>query len=157
MTSVRYSVPKYNLAKQLRTPGGVPVVEALEAAATNLAQLRGDGIAELAAVVRRAQDCFEAFPLDVDADRIASLYAIAAGGIGIGAVCGAPAADAALISLCDLLDNMRVTKRFDPEAVAVHLQSLHLLAGPQGQDLGEAASAAILGGLRKVTTRYAER
>lgn len=157
MTSVRYAIPKYKLTKQLRTPGGLPVAEALEAAAANLAQLRDHGAAELAALVRGAQICFEAFPADVGADQIAPLYAIIAGGIGIGAICGTPAADAALISLCDLLDNMRVNGRFDPEAVAVHLQSLHLLTGPRGRDLDESASAAILGGLRRVTTRYAER
>lgn len=157
MTSVRYAVPKYRLTKQLKAPGGLPVVEALEAAAANLAQLRGEGVAELAALVARAQACFDGFPATADADQIAALYAIAGEGIGIGAICGTPAADATLISLCELLDNMRVSGRFDRDAVAVHLQSLHLLAGPHGQNLDDAASAAILDGLKKVATRYAER
>jgi hypothetical protein len=76
--------------------------------------------------------------------------------VGTGAVCGIPGADTALISLCNLLDYLQTTRRWDLEAVAVHVKTLQLLVGSAGQNLGQAASDAILSGLTKVSARYAQ-
>jgi hypothetical protein len=81
------------------------------------------------------------------------VYAIAVRGIGGGRICGAPAVDTALISLCDLIDHLRTTKRYDRKAIGVHVSSWRLL---MGAGLPEAGTAAILDGLRRVNLRYAE-
>ena len=154
MSAVRYVFPKNKLAAQLRVPGGLPVVEALEAARANLEKLSAQSLKELCALTSDAQACFERFPVDSNTDALMELYAICARGVGMGSVCGKPAADTTLISLCDLLDRLRATGRWDREAVAVHVQTLKILVLGAGQETGEAATAILLG-LKKVSARYA--
>ena len=156
MSSVSFVQPKNKLAAQLKVPGGLPVVEALAAAQANLLELRPQCLVELQALLARAQACFARSPSEFSPDTLKDLYAIAAGGVGMGAVCDSPVVDTALISLCDLLDHLRATARWDREAVAVHVQTLQLLVPGAGPALGEAAASALLSGLRKVSARYAQ-
>ena len=153
--SVRIVFPKLKLAAQLRTPGGLPVEEALAAAEASLAEIRPQCLSELQALVVDAEACFEHFRTEYNADLLTSLYAIAVRGVGAGSVCGAPAADSALISLCDLLDRLRAAGRWDRDAVAVHVRTLQLLVHAAGQNLDPAAASKILEGLHKVSARYA--
>ena len=122
----------------------------------NLAQLRPEGLSELKALASDALDCFERFPADFSAEPLRELYAIAARGIGAGAVVGAPAVDTALVSLCDLLDYLSTSKRWDHEAVAVHVRTLQLLVLGAGKDMDEATADAIVSGLKKVSAIYAQ-
>jgi hypothetical protein len=154
MSSVRYEFPKFKLTQQLREPGGVAVAEALEAARANLAELSPDCMTELQAATAAALACFQKFPAEFNAEALQSLYAIAARAVGIGAVCGMPSADAAFVSLCNLLDHLTVIKRWDLEAIAVHVQTLQLLAAGVRNHLSEPAIDQILAGLQKVTRRY---
>jgi hypothetical protein len=156
VSSVRYVIPKNKLGAQLRIPGGLPVAEALEAAHANLAELRPQCLMALQALTRDAQACFQRFPAAFSPEALKALYAIAARGVGTGSVCGAPAVDATLISLCDLLDHLRATERWDREAVSVHVQTLNLLVLGAGHEMDEAAANAILAGLKKVSARYAQ-
>jgi hypothetical protein len=156
MSNVRFVFPKHKLAEQLRQAGGLPVAEAVEAAQANLAELRPECLSELQALTGEAAACFEQFPAVFDPAPLRTLYGIASRGVGTGAVCGTPAADTALISLCNLLDYLQTTRRWDLDAVAVHVKTLQLLVGSAGQDLGEAASDAILSGLTQVSARYAQ-
>lgn len=154
MTSVQYLFPKLKLTQQLKAPGGLPVAEALEAAHANLAELQPQCVGELRTRVGEAVACFQRFPAEFDADLLAELYAIAARAVGLGGVGGIPAADAALVSLCDLLDRLGVRVCWDLEAVAVHVQTLQLLALGEAQ-ADAAATEKLLSGLRKISARYA--
>jgi hypothetical protein len=154
MSSVRYEFPKYKLTEQLREPGGLAVSEAVQAAVANLEELRPECSQELQNAVAAAYACFRAFPATFDPAGLQQLYAIAARAVGIGAVCGAPAADAAFVSLCNLLDNLSVIRRWDLEAIAVHVQTLQLLAARVRDELDTPAIDQVLAGLEKVTRRY---
>jgi hypothetical protein len=153
--SVTITYPKLRLATQLRQAGGLAVADAVQAANANLEDIREDCLSELQAAAGAAKACFQRFPDSFEAASLQELYAIAARAIGIGAVCGAPGADGALVSLCDLLDRLTTSGCWDREAVAVHVQTLQLLASDSGQDLDAAAVAHMLAGLQKVSGRYA--
>ena len=152
--SVKFEFPKYKLTSQLREPGGLAVADAVDNAQSNLEQLRPECASELQAAAAAALASFQAFPASFDAASLHELYAIAARAVGIGAVCGAPAADATFVSLCNLLDHLTVIKRWDLEAIAVHVQTLQLLAARVRDKLDAPAIEQVLAGLEKVTRRY---
>jgi hypothetical protein len=156
MSSVRFVFPKIKLAEQLRVPGGKAVAEALDSAEANLAELQPECLDELRALADAAVACFATFPAAFAPEPLKELYAIAVRGVGIGAISGAPAADTTLISLCDLLDHLGATSRWDQEAVAVHVHTLQLLVSQAGKGMTPEAEAAILSGLKKVSQRYAQ-
>ena len=157
MSRVRYEFPKFKLTQQLRQPGGVAVAEAMEAAEANLEELRPDCASELQAATAAALACFQTFPRSFEAAALQRLYAISARAVGLGAVCGAPAADATFVSLCNLLDHLTVIQRWDLEAIAVHVQTLQLLAARLRDDLDAPAIEQVLAGLEKVTRRYSQQ
>lgn len=156
MSSVRFVFPKLKLAEQLRVPGGKPVAEAVEEAEANLATLQPECLDELKVLTEAAAACFARFPATFAPEPLKDLYAIAVRGVGIGAISGAPAADSTLISLCDLLDHLGATGRWDQEAVAVHVHTLQLLVSQAGKAMTPEAETAILSGLKKVSQRYAQ-
>jgi hypothetical protein len=67
-------------------------------------------------------------------------------------VCGVPGVDVALTSLCDLLDYLRTQKRYDRDAIAVHIRAWRLL---MRLDLPAEGQDAVLDGLKQVSRRYA--
>lgn len=150
--SVRFVFPKLRLTSLLKTPGGLPVGEAIEQASANLKTLQPEAIRELHAVVERAEAAFAAMPAGFDETSLAELYALISSSIGIGSVSGAAAADTVLVSLSNLLDHLTVHRLWDRPAVEVHIQALRLLLSPAGQGRG---ADAVLDGLRRVTQRYA--
>jgi hypothetical protein len=154
MSSVRYEFPKFKLTQQLREPGGLAVAEAVETADANLEELRPDCADELQKAITAALTCFQTFPAAFDAAALQRLYAISARAVGIGRICGAPAADATLVSLCNLLDHLSIIQRWDLEAIAVHVQTLQLLAARLREGLDAPAIEQVLAGLEKVTRRY---
>jgi hypothetical protein len=152
MSSVRFVFPKPRLARLLKMPGGLPVAEALERAQANLEDLKPTCLAELQALLELSEARVEAMGEAGDEDGLTELYAIAVRGIGGGHVCGVPSVDGALTSLCDLLDHLRTTGRFDRAAIAVHLQAWRLLLTG---DLPLDAARTMVEGLRKVSARFA--
>lgn len=152
MSSVRFVFPKPRLAQLLKTPGGLPVAEALERAQTNLEEIRPTCNAELQALLELAEVGFEALSATFDDAGMERIYAVAVRGVGGGQVCGMPGVDVALTSLCDLLDHLRTHRRYDREAIGVHVRAWRLLMTldlpPEGQN-------AVLDGLRQVSRRYA--
>lgn len=151
MSSVRFVFPKPKLAKLLKMPGGLPVAEALERAQANLETIRPTCLAELQALLELCQARFETLGEANDDEGMAELYAIAVRGIGGGEVCQLPTADIVLTSLCDLLDHLRTSQRYDRPAIGVHIQAWRMLMATGEQP----ASAAMADGLRKVSARYA--
>ena len=152
MTSVRFVFPKPRLNELLRTPGGLPVAEAIENARKNLEAIKPTCTAELMALLELSEAGFWNLKDDFDDAALEELYAIAVKGIGAGEVCGVPPVDVALTSFCDLLDHLRTLKRFDREAVGVHVRAWRLL---MSAELPEAGAKQVLDGLLKVSGRYA--
>jgi hypothetical protein len=151
--SVRFVVPKLRLAKLLRTPGGLPVAEALQAAEANLQLIGPTCQAELMELLLLCEQSFATLGGEFDDAALEGIYVIAVRGIGGGRVSGLPSVDTALISLCDLIDHLRTTGRYDRKAIGVHVSSWRLL---MGGNLPDAGVQAVLDGLRKVNLRYAD-
>ena len=150
--SVRFIRPENVLGKALRATGGLKVSQALAAATENLIELEAPAIAELQATLSQTEAQFAAYGSAFDDGKLDKLYLVANQAIGLAALCGLPAVDEAVVSLCDLLDKLKVRKRWDPEAVGVHIHALRALltANP-----GDAQVRAILAGLRQVSAKYA--
>jgi hypothetical protein len=153
--SVKIHTPPVRLAKLLRTPGGLPVAEAVQRAGAGLLSLRQDCLAELKAMLEVAEAVAGRAGDGFDAEVLAELYAVVSKPIGVPSVCGLTSMDTALISLSDLLDYLKGQQRWDANAVAVHLRALRLLLHTEGA-ADAAGTQAILAGLRKVSQRYAK-
>ena len=152
MSNVRFVFPKPRLNELLRAPGGVPVAEALARCEANLDAIKPSCMAELLALLELSEARLAAMGAELDDEGMGDLYSIAVRGIGAGKVCGVPAVDDALVSLCDLLDFLRTQARYDRDAIAVHSRAWRLLSTP---NLPAAASAEILSGLMKVSRKFA--
>ena len=152
MSAVQYVFPKLQLAKQLRTPGGLPVVEAIAQAEANLRSLRSSCHAELLALLEFAEAASARLRADAEDAVMSEIYGAAARGIGAGRVSGAPGVDEALDSLCDLIDRLSSSGRRDREAILVHIHSWRLL---MNTGLPQASQDEVLSGLRKISARYA--
>ena len=151
MNTARFTVPKQRLAQQLRTPGGLPVPEALAAASANLAALKPACISDLQQRLEAAEAVAARLDAEFDDAGMVALYEAAVGGIGLGEVCGAGSVDVALHSLCDLVDHLRTLKRYDAGAVGVHLRAWRLLISTE---LPPEGAQAVLAGLNKVSALF---
>ena len=154
MSAVKIHTPPVRLAKLLRTPGGLPVAEAVQRAGAGLHALKGDCLGELKAVLEAAEACAGRATGPYDEALLSELYGIVSTPIGVPSVCGLPSVDTALTSLSDLLDYLKGQARWDANAVAVHLRAFRLLLHTEGA-ADETGTQAILAGLRKVSQRYA--
>jgi hypothetical protein len=151
MTTARFTVPKHRLTEQLKTPGGLPVAEAVSNAEANLAELKPQCVGELRGLLEAAEKVFAAAGSAYDAAAVTELYNTAVRGIGLGEVCGVGSVDVALNSLCDLLDHLTTNRRYDSEAVGVHLRAWRLLITTE---LPPEGARAVLAGLNKVSALY---
>ncbi|MEO6339970.1 MAG: hypothetical protein ABIO39_08040 [Caulobacteraceae bacterium] len=151
--SVRSLFPKPRLAALMRKPGGVPAVEALAAAGQNLQELRGECLADLEEVLAKIEAMFAAFPSTFDDRAATELYDLCRSSLGVAGAVGMDAIDTALSSLCTLLDNLKIRRIANVEAVGVHVRSLRVLV--RSADVATPAEMdAILSGLRMVSERY---
>jgi hypothetical protein len=151
VNAVRFVFPKPRLAKLLKLPGGLPVAEALERAQANLETIRPTCLEEMETLVEMAETRLKSMGEAHDDPAMAELYGVAVRGIGGGQVCHVPAVDAALTSLCDLLDHLRTSGRYDRAAIAVHVQAWRMLLTMEDP----AGAAAVVEGLKQVSARYA--
>jgi hypothetical protein len=150
MALARFTVPKQRLAAQLKTPGGLPVAEAVANAQSNLAELKPQCIGELRELLEAAEKVYADLAA-YDQAGVGALYDSAVRGIGLGEVCGAGSVDVALHSFCDLLDHLQTHERYDAEAVGVHLRAWRLLITTE---LPPEGAQAVLAGLNKVSALY---
>jgi len=147
-------MPKRQLGALLRTPGGLPLAEAVERATANLGTLAGACVAEIGQSIDRAEACIARCPPGFDEGFLVDLYGVVSPPIGVASVCGLGAIDVALHSLCDLVDHLRSTGRWDIEAMQVHVQALKLLLHTESAQNAQ-QTEAVLSGLRQVSQRYA--
>ena len=155
MSAVKIFTPPVKLAKLLRTPGGLPVAEAVQRAGAGLAGLKTECLGELKTVLEEAEACAARATGAYDPVVADQLYKIVSTPIGVPSVCGLQSVDTALISLSDLLDYLKGQARWDANAVAVHLRAFRLLLHTEGA-ADQAGTQANLAGLRQVSQRYAK-
>ncbi len=137
------------LAALVMEPGGMRASDAIARADANLEAVRDDCIAAIDRHLERIEELHgdatqKATPAVKDEmyERANEIHGLA-GIFGLG-----PLGEAAF-SLCELLDRLRATRVWKPEAVDVHLSALRLLRHPpQG-----GGAEAMLQGLRTVTDR----
>jgi len=153
MSAVRIHRPKYALATMLRKPGGKTVAEAVEAADANLEGLKEAAWPKLDEGLAEVEGGFARYGEVFDEALIGEHYQKAVGLIGLPSLCGLDALENAAHSLCDLLDRLRTTGKWDKDGVKVHIQALRLLRSLPPEE--EAMAAPILDGLRKVRERHA--
>lgn len=137
----------------LRKPGGTTVAEAVQRAETNLEGLQEAGWVQLDDGLAAMDKIFARYGDRFDGDLIAEHYGEAVRLIGLPSLCGLDALENAAHSLCDLLDRLSTTGRWDRDGVQVHIQALRLLRNlPPGAD---GVAEPVLDGLRKVRERHA--
>lgn len=150
MSKAIFTVPNYRLSKLLRQSGGKSVAAAVKDASDGVASLAQDclkSIDELLVEIDRGLKAFAGAPDKAAAAN--ALYKLTNQLIGLAGAARLDEMDRAAYSLCDLLDRMSRARRWDVDAVAVHVQALHLLRNPNA--LGSVQSlAAVLVGLKKV-------
>jgi hypothetical protein len=152
--SVRMMFPKNRLAALIRAPGGLRVADAMAQANANLQSIRGACLDDLQAVVEDLEARVAAYPGGYDAEAAAGIYEVASRSFGVAGAFGMEAVDTALGSLCLLLDNLRLRRTWDADAVVVHVRSLRLVVNAAEADVDDGVEQ-ILNGLRLVSARYA--
>lgn len=152
--SVSFHTPKRQLTQLLKTPGGLPVAEAVERATKNLGTLAGACVTEVGSVTQQAEAMMARRPASFDEAFLTELYGVVNPPIGLSSICGLDGIDVALHSMCDLLDHLKTTQRWDVEAMQVHVQALKLLLHTESARNAQ-QTEAVLSGLRKVSQRYA--
>ena len=151
MTASKIFTPPVRLAKLVRTPGGLPVAEALEAANAGLSGMRQAALDDTRATLSGAQAFLAKFE-SPNPEQIGELYLIVSRPIGIASVCGLPGIDKVLLSSANLLDIMKMHVRWNREPVELHINSLALLLS--NPDLSLNPDSPLVVGLQKVVDRY---
>lgn len=137
----------------LRKPGGTTVAQAVEQAETNLEGLQEAGLLQLDSGLAAVEAVFVRYGEAFDRALITEHYALAVKLIGLPSLCGFDALENAAHSLCDLLDRLGATGRWDRDGVQVHIRALRLLRNlPAGTD---DVAEPVLDGLRRVRERHA--
>jgi hypothetical protein len=151
----RIHFPKTRLAELAARPGGPPRDIAIEGALKSLESMRGESdneiVKSIAAMEKAVFDPANKGKLTDDqmvlvlrgADQIVTL----AGTFGYAAL------DVAARSLCDVADGLLQARMHDIEPIAVHVQSLRIVA-PGGPKLSEENVVKILEELAKVNKHF---
>lgn len=150
MSRAIFTAPNYRLSKLLKKPGGKSIAAAIEAAAENVSTLKVPCLEHVDEALVEIDAHLRAFIEMEDKSAPAkALYDCVNAMIGLAGAVGLREVDRASFSLCDLLDRMMRTQRWEIEPIAVHVQSLHLLRQPA--IIESAASVrAVMSGLQKV-------
>lgn len=141
--STSISFPKQRLARLLRMPGGKSVAAALQDADAALAAL-DEGLAEIARLLPLTRSLADGEAREART----RIYHEANAMVGVAHVAGLPHLDRAAYGLCELADGLMAQGRWDADAVAVHVQALHLLRQAQFGD-----AMTVLDGLEKVRVK----
>ena len=144
--------PANRLAKLIRTPGGPTVQQVLAAADARLLDIAEAGRLELQRLLASIQTLGQALGTSPTEGQIDAIYGLSDEVLSIAAVAGSPDFGPAALSLCELLDGLKVRKTWNVSAVQVHLEGLQLLADPSVAHSTE-QTHAVVEGLRRVVQR----
>ena len=154
MSAVRFLFPENRLGKLVNAPGGLLRRDAVAGAAANLEEMREDCLKDIDAALAEVDAALAGQEAPLDPDAFQHAYGAVCGMIGlVGGASGLEDVAAAGRSLCDLLDRLHVSARWNAAAIKVHLDTLHLLR--RSADLPEGMAAAALTALRAMTLKIA--
>ncbi len=145
--------PKTRLAELAARPGGMLRDDAVDAAAGSIESMR----AESENKIREAIAALEAIAFapggKLDAACMAQVLERADMVVTLAGMFGFGALDKAARSLCDLADGMLRAGQYDRAPIAVHAQTMHLLA-PGSMTLAPEHAEQMLAELAKVTEHF---
>ncbi len=137
------------LAKLVREPGGLKVSVALEQAEENLESVRDECLIAVDERLAEIERLHRSSPKQPNDEIVEQIYRAANDIHGLAGVFDLSELGDAAFSLCELVDRLRTTGRWNGASIEVHLFALRLLRHPDEH----ADRAAILEGLRQVTDR----
>jgi hypothetical protein len=147
--------PKTRLAELAARAGGMAREDALAGAMKSIEAMRGesDGAIRdaIAAMEKIVYACSTVGALD-DAQMLAVLRHADQIVTLAGTFCY-PALDSAARSLCDIADGLRRGGRYDVKPIAVHVQTMHLMA-PGAMALSPEHAEMMLGELAKIAAHF---
>ncbi len=138
------------LSELLHRPGGITADEAVTAAEQRLDGLRDRGLSDIAATIHDM--VVLGSEIDVGPDEKASreLYRLSNSLVGVAGVFGKGELGDVSLSLCTLIERLLLARRWDRDAVQLHLNSLRLLS----QDgISPVQTATVIAALRQVVDR----
>lgn len=148
MSDVKKYVVKYPLATKLQTGPQISVEQAVQRAQDLVEAMQDDLLAAVDAEIANVQKQAGS----IDPARLKSLYESADRLMAIASACHLKAVSDAARGLCDLLEQLRVTHRWDEPGVSVHVATLRALR----HQPSPASAAVVLEGLAKVREKVAK-
>lgn len=154
MIPVTTSFPRTRLSQLVERAGGVARDAAVEGAMASVESLRGEGdeaIMRLMAAIETAMT--DARGAKLPSDKIRGILQNADQLVTLAGTFGYESLAKVMRSLCDVADGLIRTGLQDAAPIAVHVQSMRLLA-PGSAALSPAAIGTMLAELSKVLTHY---
>ncbi len=134
------------LAKLVEAPGGMKAGAALDAAEANLEAIQSECLDALDAQIGQLDRICADATADMADETKGEVYALANDVHSVAGTFNLTELSEAAYSLCELVDNLRSTGRWNKAAVDVHVSSFHLLRHPDAAD-----RSSVVRGLRRVT------
>lgn len=154
MSSVRTSFPRTRLSQLVERAGGIGRDLAVEGAMASVELLRGEGeetIARMMSAIDTALTSTRKGKLQPE--RLTEILQYADQIVTLAGTFGYEPLAKVMRSLCDVADGLNRAGLLDAAPIAVHVQSMHLLA-PGGPTLSPEQIDTVLAELSKILTHY---
>lgn len=149
MSGVKKHRVKYPLASKLTTGPQMSVEQAVQKAQVLVEEIKDDLLAavdaEIANVQRKADG--------IELNELKSLYESADRLMAIASACHLKAVSEAALGLCDLLEHLRIAKRWDEPGVSVHVATLKALRN----EPSDQSAQVVLAGLARVRAKVSSK
>jgi hypothetical protein len=147
--------PKTRLAELAARAGGMTRDDAVDAALSSLESMRPSADAEIRASIAALEGIvFSRSAGDLlDAEKLSAVLKYADQVVTLAGTFCYPALDTAAKSLCDVADGLLRSETYRREPIAVHVQTMHLLA-PGVMSLSQEHTETMLGELAKVANHF---
>ncbi|MEI9989665.1 MAG: hypothetical protein WDM86_06470 [Rhizomicrobium sp.] len=145
--------PTIRLAELAARPGGLLRDDAVDAAARSLESMRAEADGAIRAAIAAMEEIAFDAGRGLDAERISAVLKHADQVVTLAGMFGYAALDTAARSLCDLADGLLRAGLHDRAPIAVHVQTMHLLA-PGTMALSAGHTTQMLAELAKVTDHF---
>jgi len=152
MSVVRRFRPENRLAKLIAAPGGVSIADALQQASVELEAVRDSC---MTALDEKLNVLTALNAAAVTRERDEQMYLLSNEIFGEGGAFGLEELSAVAHSLCTMLDANADRLPTRPAIIRVHIEAMRALRHPDMAG-DKAARAAVLAGLRGLTSRYAQ-
>jgi hypothetical protein len=144
--------PDRRLARLIRLPGGKTIAQIEADVEARLGTLRGSCAGTIRDMVSEMGALAAAMPRPPGPEELGCLYRLSNEIIGLCGVADMEDLGRVAMSFCHLLDAQRCGGAWSADSFDVHMQTLKLLAAPDGELNGDARSA-IVNGLDQVVKR----